>query len=96
MLQWILSQPDSHLSAKWAQLDALNILDTFLRPEIGMNPVHEPLVRRNLTAHLDQIAGHMWDEVGLALEDLSGALVTMLGLYVGSPDHLSRPLGRPS
>ncbi|KAI1815749.1 cytochrome P450 [Poronia punctata] len=68
LLQWLISQPEAHLSAKWAQLDALNIPATFLRPEIGVDPVHEPLIRRNLTAHLDDIAGDVWEEVGLALE----------------------------
>lgn len=48
-------------------MDALNIPTTFLRPEIGMNPVHEPLVRRNLTAYLDDIASNLWDEVSLTL-----------------------------
>lgn len=52
-IQWLLSQPENHLSAKSAQMDALNIPMTFLRPEIGLNPVHEPLVRKKLTAHLD-------------------------------------------
>ncbi|QKX59125.1 uncharacterized protein TRUGW13939_06256 [Talaromyces rugulosus] len=72
MLEWLVSQPESHLSAKSAQMDALNIPLTFLRAEIGLNPVHEPLIRRNLTAHLDQITSHIWDEVGLVLEELWG------------------------
>ncbi|OKL60382.1 hypothetical protein UA08_04238 [Talaromyces atroroseus] len=72
MLQWLTLQPESHLSAKAAQMDALNIPITFLRPEIGLDPVHEPLIRRNLTANLDSIAGDVWEEVGLALEDLWG------------------------
>lgn len=72
MLPWLLSQTKSHLSAKWAQMDALNIPETFLRPEIGMNPVHEPLVRRDLTAKLDITAGYIWEEVGLALAELWG------------------------
>lgn len=72
MLQWLISQPESRLSAKWAQMDALNIPTTFLRPEIGLNPVHEPLVRRNLISHLDHIAGDIWEEAGMALEDLWG------------------------
>lgn len=72
MLQWLIAQPESHLSAKWAQMDALNIPTTFLREDIGLNPVHEVLVRRNLTAHLDRIAGDCWEEVGLALRDFWG------------------------
>jgi hypothetical protein len=72
MLKWLVSQPESHLSAKWAQMNALNILTTFLRADIGLNPVHEPLVRRNLNAHLDRIAGVVSEEVGLALEELWG------------------------
>lgn len=72
MLGWLQSQPEAHLSAKWAQMDALNIPETFLQPEIGLNPVHEPLVRRQLTAHLDRIAGLMWEEVGLALDEIWG------------------------
>lgn len=72
MLEWLVSQPESHLSAKSAQMDALNIPMTFLRAEIGLNPVHEPLIRRNLTANLDQITSHVSDEVGLALEELWG------------------------
>lgn len=72
MLSWLQSRPESHLSAKWAQMDALNIPQTFLRPEIGLNPIHEPLVRRELTAHLDHVAGIIWEEVGLALKELWG------------------------
>lgn len=72
MLRWLISQPESHLSAKWAQMDALNIPTTFLRPEIGLNPVHEPLIRRDLTSHLDYICGELWGEVGLALQELWG------------------------
>ncbi|XXH00040.1 hypothetical protein Hte_006381 [Hypoxylon texense] len=72
MLQWLISQPESQLSAKWAQMDVLNIPMTLLRADIGLNPVHEPLIRRNLTAHLDNVAGDVWEEVGLALEDIWG------------------------
>lgn len=72
MLEWLVSQPESHLGAKSAQMDALNIPITFLRADIGLNPAHEPLIRRNLTAHLDQITGHIWDEVGLALKEFWG------------------------
>jgi hypothetical protein len=72
MLKWLVSQPESHLSAKWAQMDALNIPTTFLRADVGLNPVHEPLIRRNLTAHLDRIASDVWEEVGSALEELWG------------------------
>lgn len=73
MLPWLTSQPESHLSAKWAQMDALNIPTTFLRPDIGLNPVHEPLIRRNLTAHLDSIAGDIQEEVKLSLEKFWGS-----------------------
>lgn len=72
MLPWLVSQPESLLSAKHAQLDALNISTTFLRPEIGEDPQHEPLVRRELTAHLDAVEASMWDEVGAALGQLWG------------------------
>ncbi|KAK8017153.1 P450 monooxygenase [Apiospora marii] len=72
MLPWLLAQPEHHLSAKWAQLDALNIPQTFLRPDIGIHPVHEPLIRRTLTAHLDGIAGALHEEVALALDELWG------------------------
>lgn len=72
MLPWLLAQPEHHLSAKWAQLDHLNIPQTFLRPDIGIHPVHEPLIRRTLTAHLDSIAGALHEEVALALDDLWG------------------------
>ncbi|RYP77946.1 hypothetical protein DL771_000805 [Monosporascus sp. 5C6A] len=72
MLQWLISQPESHLSAKGAQMDALNIPTTFLRADIGLNPVHEPLVRRNLTARLDHIADDVREVVGLALDELWG------------------------
>ncbi|KAI0902657.1 cytochrome P450 [Ustulina deusta] len=72
MLPWLVSQPETSLSAKWAQMDALNIPTTFLRPEIGLNPVHEPVVRRDLTAHLDQLEAAIWEEVGLALEMVWG------------------------
>ncbi|KAK8076769.1 hypothetical protein PG994_004041 [Apiospora phragmitis] len=70
MLPWLLAQPEHRLSARWAQLDALNTPLTFLRADIGVNPVHEPLVRRNLMAHLDGIAGLLHEEVALALDDL--------------------------
>jgi hypothetical protein len=70
MLPWLVAQPENDLSAKWAQLDALNIPTTFLRAEIGINPAHEPLVRRDLTAHLDAVEADMWDEIGHALEDV--------------------------
>lgn len=53
-------------------MDALNIPTTFLLPEIGLNPVHEVIVRRNLTANLDRMAGYIAQEVGLALEELWG------------------------
>lgn len=72
MLSWLISQPESILSAKHAQLDALNITTTFLRPGIGLEPHHEPLVRRELTAHLDAIEASMWEEVGGALAELWG------------------------
>lgn len=72
MLPWLQSQPETHLSAKWAQMDALNIPETFLRPEIGLNPVHEPLVRRELNARLDHIASLINEEVGMALDELWG------------------------
>lgn len=72
MLQWLVSQPETHLSAKWAQMEALNTPITFLRPEIGLNPVHEPLIRRNLNANLDNIAGELSEEVTLALDELWG------------------------
>ncbi|KAK6080558.1 cytochrome P450 [Seiridium cupressi] len=72
MLHWLVSQPESVLSAKHAQLDALNITTTFLRPEIGEEPHHEPLVRRELTAHLDAVEASMWDEVGAALAEVWG------------------------
>lgn len=72
MLPWLVSQPESLLSSKHAQLDALNITTTFLRPEIGEQPHHEPLVRRQLTAHLDAVETSMWDEVGAALRELWG------------------------
>lgn len=73
MLPWLVAQPENHLSAKWAQLDALNIPTTFLRPEIGVDPTHEPLIRRELTANLDVVEADMWDEVGRALEELWGS-----------------------
>lgn len=72
MLPWLVSQPESLLSAKHAQLDALNIAITFLRPEIGEEPHHEPVVRRELTTHLDAVEACMWDEVGAALGELWG------------------------
>lgn len=72
MLPWLVSQPDSLLSSKHAQLDALNITTTFLHPEIGQEPHHDTLVRRELTRHLDAVEGSMWDEVGAALGELWG------------------------
>lgn len=72
MLPWLVSQPESLLSAKYAQLDALNIAITFLRSEIGEEPHHEPVVRRELTAHLDAVEASMWDEVSAALGKLWG------------------------
>ncbi|KAF2970323.1 hypothetical protein GQX73_g3176 [Xylaria multiplex] len=72
MLSWLISQPEACLSAKWAQMDALNIPTTFLRPEIGLNPAHEPVVRRDLTAHLDRLEADIWEEVGMALEVVWG------------------------
>jgi hypothetical protein len=69
MLPWLVSEPENHVSAKWAQMDALNITITFLRADIGLNPVQEPLIRQNLTAHLDHIVGDVWEEVELALEE---------------------------
>ncbi|KAK7961227.1 cytochrome P450 [Apiospora saccharicola] len=71
-MSWILAQPEQHLSAKWAQLDALNIPLTFLNPDIGIHPIHEPIIRRTLTAHLDGIAGMLHEEVVLALDELWG------------------------
>jgi hypothetical protein len=71
-LPWLQSQPESHLSTKWAQMDALNIPETFLRPEIGLNPVYEPLVRREPTAHLERIAGPICEEVELSLKEFWG------------------------
>ncbi|ROV92453.1 hypothetical protein VSDG_06659 [Cytospora chrysosperma] len=72
MLPWLVSQPQSLLSAKHAQLDALNTSTMFLCLEIGGEPHHEPLVRRELTAHLDAVEASMWDEVGAALGQLWG------------------------
>ncbi|KUL87536.1 hypothetical protein ZTR_04512 [Talaromyces verruculosus] len=53
-------------------MEALNTPITFLRPEIGLNPVHEPLIRRNLNANLDNVAGKLSEEVSLALDELWG------------------------
>ncbi|KAI1153114.1 cytochrome P450 [Nemania diffusa] len=72
MLQWVISQPETSLSAKWAQLDALNIPITFLRSEIGTDPLHEPVVRRDLTANLDRLEDVIWEEVGSSLELIWG------------------------
>ncbi|KAK8108383.1 P450 monooxygenase [Apiospora sp. TS-2023a] len=72
MMPWLLAQPEQHLSAKWAQLDALNIPLTFLNPDIGIHPIHEPIIRRTLTAHLDGITGMLHEEVALALDELWG------------------------
>ncbi|KAI1824870.1 cytochrome P450 [Xylaria intraflava] len=73
MLRWLISQPESILSAKLAQMGAFSFRATFLRPGIIENPIHETLIARKLTVHLlDRIEGDVWEEVGLALELLWG------------------------
>lgn len=71
MQEWLLAQPESHLSAKLAQMANLNTLTTLLNAHVVHNPVNQP--RRNLIVHQELVARQMSEEVELALIDLMGS-----------------------
>lgn len=70
MREWILSQPERHLSTTLAQRDVLNSLTTFLSAQVALTPNPQPI--RNLAVHQEAVAHQMSEEVELALTDLLG------------------------
>ena len=72
LIPWILDQSESHLSAKYAQIDAVDATHTMLRPELVLQPIHESIIRRDMKNHLSELAPGIHDEVEHAMAELWG------------------------
>ncbi|KAL9039774.1 MAG: hypothetical protein Q9214_004739, partial [Letrouitia sp. 1 TL-2023] len=70
MIQWLLEQPEDTLSAKRAQVDAVEAPITMLKPEVALNPVHEEIVRRQLKVHLGALTENILDEIQVCIHEL--------------------------
>ena len=69
-IPWLVRQPEILLSAKWAQIDAVEATTTMLRSTVASNPVHEEIIKRELKLHLDSLIPEMMDEIQSAMDQL--------------------------
>lgn len=72
MVPWLISQPEHILSAKFAQIDAIEGTHTMLQPEVVLQPVHEPIIRRDLKNRLNDLIPDMADEIATAVDEIWG------------------------
>lgn len=63
-IPWLLSQPEHVLNTKEVHRDSLEADYTMLNPEIVRHPVHEDVIRRDLTRQLGSLTMEIMEELG--------------------------------
>lgn len=71
-IQWIISQPDTVLSAREMHRDSLQSDWTFLNQNIVKNPIHEHVIRQNMVRNLNDFTDPVSDELRQCFEDYWG------------------------
>ena len=71
-IQWIITQPDTVLSAREMHRQELQSDWTFLNENIVMNPIHEHVIRQNMVRNLNDFTDPVMDELRQCLEDYWG------------------------
>ena len=72
MIPWMINQPESVLSGKHAQIDAMEATHTMLRPELVLQPAHEAVIQRDLKNHLNELVPDIQDEISRAVDEIWG------------------------
>ena len=72
MIPWLVQQPERILSAKSAQVDAVQAALTMLRPEVALKPVHEEVMKKKLKTHLGSLTEAIMDEIECAVNEICG------------------------
>lgn len=71
-IQWIISQPDTVLSAREMHRDALQSDWSFLNENVVKNPIHEHVIRQNMVRNLNDFTDPVLDELRQCFEDYWG------------------------
>ena len=71
-IHWIITQPDTVLSARESHRDALQSDWTFLNQNIVQNPIHEHVIRQNMVRSLNDFTDPVMDELRQCFEDYWG------------------------
>ncbi len=71
-IAWLLAQPDHILNTKEVHADALQSDYTLLHPRIVRHPIHEEVIRRDLTRQLGSLAMEIMDELGSGFDQYWG------------------------
>lgn len=69
---WVISRPESILSATDAQIDAIEGTHTMLSWEVVHEPVHKFIIQRDLKHHLAELAPDVQDEISHAVDTIWG------------------------
>ena len=62
-IQWIITQPDTVLSAREMHREALQSDWAFLNQNIVQNPIHEHVIRQNMVRNLNDFTEPVMDEL---------------------------------
>ena len=71
-IQWIISQPETVLSAQEMHRDQLQSDWVFLNQRIVQNPIHEHVIRQNMVRNLNDFTEPVMDELRQCFEDYWG------------------------
>ena len=72
LIPWLINQPETVLSAKHAQIDAMEATHTMLRPAVVLQPTHEAIIRQDLKNHLNGLEPKIQDEIAHAMDETWG------------------------
>ncbi|KUJ14117.1 cytochrome P450 [Mollisia scopiformis] len=71
-VKWITEQADNVLSAASMQIEVLQTDYTLLDPSMARNPIHETIVRRDLTRSLGALIPDIHEELNVAIDEYLG------------------------
>ena len=69
---WVISRPESVLSASDAQIDAIEGTHTLLSRELVHEPVHKFVIQRDLKHHLAELVPDVQEEISHAVDTIWG------------------------
>lgn len=71
-VKWIVDQPDNVLSSRAMQMESLQTDWVLLDPAIASNPIHEIIIRRDLTRSLGTLIPEIDEELNVGVDDCWG------------------------